>query len=104
MKITTSKINRKTVRASEDVQVEPEASELLFETEDVADLLAEATDEEVTADLTDEGVEFTVGDMTIVAEPEGDEEILESRRVRRSAKAVKASTGRKMPKRRVARR
>lgn len=105
MKITSSKTRRKAVRASEEVTVADEATELLFETEDVADLLAEATGEDVEVEVADDGtaVEFTVGDDTIVAEPEGDEEILESRRVRRTAKTVRASRAakRNMPRKRV---
>lgn len=48
-----------------DVEVSPEATELLFETEDVAQLLAEVTQKPVDVDTTDDGesVEFTVGMM-----------------------------------------
>lgn len=77
-----------------DVEVAPEATELLFETEDVAELIAEVTDSEVVVDVDDdtEEITFTVDDVPYVVEPEGDEEILEtSRRVLKGKKAVKAS-------------
>lgn len=77
-----------------EVEVAPEATELLFETEDVAELLAEVTDSEVVVDVDDdtEEITFTVDEVPYVVEPEGDEEILEtSRRVLKGKKAVKAS-------------
>ena len=100
---------RQAVRANEEigeVEVAEEATELLFETEDVAELLAEATGEDVTAEVVDDAVEFTVGEDTIVAEPEGDEEILESRSVRgkKSVRASRRAAGRRPMGRRVARR
>lgn len=78
-----------------DVEVAPEATELLFETEDVAQLLAEVTDSEVVVDVDDEAdqIVFTVDGDEYAVEPEGDEEILEtSRKVLRGKKSVKAST------------
>ena len=84
------------IRAAEDVDVDvaPEATELLFETNDVADLVAEATGEDVSVETNEDSVEFTIGDdQVITVEPEGDEEILESStRLNRRKKAVKAST------------
>ena len=73
-----------------DVEVSPEATELLFETEDVAQLLAEVTQKPVDVDTTDDGesVEFTVGDDVYTVESEGDEEVLES--VRKPFKRKKA--------------
>ena len=88
-------IQKKKVSAVKaDTEVAPEATELLFETEDVAELLAEVTGEDVAVEATDEAVEFTVGEEDVyTVEPEGDEEILEaSTRMKRAAKAVKAST------------
>lgn len=81
-----------------DVEVAPEATELLFETEDVAQLLAEVTDSEVTVDVDDDTdqIVFTVDEDEYVVEPEGNEEILESsRKVLRGKKSVKASTARR---------
>ena len=82
----------------QDVEVAPEATELLFETEDVAQLLAEVTDSEVTVDVDDEAdqIVFTVDGDEYAVEPEGTEEILEaSRKVLRGKKSVKASTARR---------
>lgn len=77
-----------------DVEVSPEATELLFETEDVAQLLAEVTQKPVDVDTTDDGesVEFTVGDDVYTVESEGDEEVLESvRKPFKRKKAIKSS-------------
>lgn len=83
--------DRRRVMADEEVEIAPEATELLFETQDVADLVAEVTGEDVTVEATPEAVEFTVGeDDVYTVEPEGDEELVEaSRRV--AHKSVRAS-------------
>ena len=105
---------KKVVRAAEEVvdetveemppaeapvaDVDPAATDLLFETEDVAQLLAEVTESEVTADVDDDtdAIVFTVNDQEYLVEPEGDEEILEAtRKSLRGKKSVKASTARK---------
>ena len=78
--------------------VDPAATDLLFETEDVAQLLAEVTESEVTADVDEDtdAIVFTVNDQEYLVEPEGDEEILEAtRKSLRGKKPVKASTARK---------
>ena len=98
------KRNGRRIMASEEageVFVEPEATDLLFETEDVADILAEATGEDVavSSDPETEAVTFDVGGEQYEVTPEGDEEILESRNVRgrrvsasrRAGRAVRAS-------------
>lgn len=75
-----------------DVSVDPEATELVFEAEDVAELVAEVTGEEVSVTVDTDAVVFTVGEDEFTVEPEGDEEILESsRRVLRGKKPVRAS-------------
>ena len=77
-----------------EVEVSPEATELLFETEDVAQLLAEVTQQPVDVDTTDDGesVEFTVGKDVYTVESEGDEEVLESvRKPFKRKKAIKSS-------------
>lgn len=86
------------------VSVDPEATELLFEAEDVAELVSEVSGQPVDVTVDEDEVTFTVGDDTYTVTPEGDEEIVEqSRRMRRSARSVRA--GRQMvrrPARRVA--
>lgn len=76
-----------------DAEVAPEASELLFETEDVAQLIAEVTGEAVDVELDEENdaVKFTVGDDEFTVHAEGDEEILESRKIGRGTRKVAAS-------------
>lgn len=92
-------IQRKRIVAEEEVntapaataEVDPEATDLLFEAEDVAELVAEVTGEEVEVTVEDDAVIFAVGDDEFTVEPEGDEEILEAVRLPRK-KAVAAST------------
>ncbi len=76
----------------EDVTVDDEASELLFEAEDVAELVSEVSGQPVDVTVDDDAVSFTVGEDTYTVTPEGDEEVVEeSRRMRRSARSVRAS-------------
>jgi uncharacterized protein (AIM24 family) len=76
----------------QDVSVDPEATELVFETEDVAELVAEVTGEDVEVVADDESVTFTVGDTDYTVEADGQEEILEaSSRALKGKKVVKAS-------------
>lgn len=93
---------RRPVRASEeeveeveevaDVDIAPEASDLLFEVEDVAELVAEVTGEEVSVTAEDDVITFEVGDDAFTVEADGDEEILESTKRPLKGKApVKAS-------------
>lgn len=80
---------------AEDVVVEPEASDLLFEAEDVAELLAEVTGEPVEVTAEENTVVFAVGEDEFTVEAEGDEEILESvRKPLKGKKAVSAATKR----------
>lgn len=75
-----------------DVSVDPEATELVFEAEDVAELVAEVTGEEVSVTVDTDAVVFTVGEDEFTVEPEGDEEILESsKKMLRGKKPVRAS-------------
>lgn len=74
----------------EDVEIAPEATELLFEVEDVAELVAEVTGEDVTVDADENVVEFTIGDDEVyTVEPDDDAELVESAKSCR--KPVKAS-------------
>lgn len=73
-----------------DTAVEEEA-DLLFESEDVAELLAEVTGEAVDMEVTDDAVVFTVGDEEFEITPEGDEESLEACTKTRK-RAVQAAT------------
>ena len=75
-----------------EVDVTPEASDLLFEAEDVAELVAEVTGEDVEVAAEDDTVTFTVGEDEYVVEAEGDEEVLEAvRRPLAKKSAVRAS-------------
>lgn len=83
-----------------EVSVAPEASDLLFEAEDVAELVAEVTGEVVEVSADDDAVVFTVGDNDFTVEPDGSEEIVESsvrlarkRRVQASKRPVPARRG-----------
>lgn len=86
-----------------EAEVAPEATELLFETEDVAQLLAEVTDEDVTVDVDDDTDEivFTVADEEYTVAPDGEEELLEaSTRIMGKKRVSAASKLRKRPVRR----
>jgi hypothetical protein len=90
-----------------EVTVDEEATELLFEAEDVAELVSEVTGLPVDVTVDEDEVVFAVGDDEYTVTPEGDEEIVEqSSRVRKSAKTVKAGSKvaprRPVPARRVA--
>ena len=100
-----SKRSTKAIKADDELDVEDElpevedtdvevSTELLFETEDVAQLLAEVTQKPVDVDTADDGesVEFTVGEDVYTVESEGDEEVLESvRKPFKRKKAIKSS-------------
>ena len=88
---TASPRTRRSIRANEDVQVAPEATDLLFEVEDVADLVAEVTGEEVVVEADESTAEFTVGEDVYTVEAEGDEELLEAS-TRARGRAIKSST------------
>lgn len=107
VKASNAKMPRRKIRANEEledavVEVEPEATDLLFEAEDVAELVAEVTGEDVGVEVVEDSVVFTVGEEEFTVEPDGDEEILEASTKILSKKApVKASkrTGRAMRRR-----
>ena len=87
------------------VEVAPEATDLLFEAEDVAELVAEVTGEAVEVTVDDDAVTFAIGDDEFTVEAEGDEEILEaSRKVLRGKRRVSASTSRRVASRKPAQR
>ena len=84
--------------ADTDVSVDAEATELLFEAEDVAELVSEVAGLPVDVTVDEDEVVFTVGDDEYTVTPEGDEEIVEqSRRMRKSSRSVRA--GRQMVRR-----
>lgn len=102
VKANNTRLAGRKIRANEEIEEEvketainvaPEASDLLFEAEDVAELVAEVTGEEVAVTADEDVITFEVGDETYVVEAEGDEEILEStRKPLRNKKPVKAAT------------
>ena len=61
-----------------EIEVAPEATDLLFEAEDVAELLAEVTDQAVEVSVDGEDIIFNVGEDEFVITPDGDEELVES--------------------------
>lgn len=84
-----------------EVSVEADAASLLFEAEDVAELVAEVTGEDVNVTTDDDVVVFEIGDDEFTVEADGDEEILESsRKAFKGKTAVKASRRVARPRRR----
>ena len=86
---------------TDGVSVESSAEGLLFEVQDVAQVIAEITGQDVevsTDDETDE-VEFAVGDEVYTITPDGDEEeVVSSRQI--SKRPVRASRVRRGARRR----
>lgn len=75
------------------VEVEPEATELLFEAEDVAELIAEVTGQDVEVSVNDDDtVDFAIGEDVYTVTAEGDEEILEASTRVLKKKSVQAAT------------
>lgn len=78
------------------VDVAPEADGLLFEAQDVAELVAEITGDAVEVESEDgETVVFTVGEDEFTVSAEGDEEILEACGTKK--KSVKSSRAIRRP-------
>lgn len=93
------------IEEGRDVDIDPEAADLLFEAEDVAELIMEVTGQDVAVTVDDDEVKFEVGEDEFTVTAEGDEEILEStRRPLKNKKTVKASRNAKRPAKRRARR
>lgn len=87
--------------ADAGVSVDDAATELLFEAEDVAELISEISGEPVDVTVDDDEVVFAVGEDEYTVTPEGDEEVVEESTRARRARRVSAS--RRMPARRPAR-
>lgn len=75
-------IQRRKITAGEDgeVAVAPEATDLLFEVEDVAQLVAEVTGQDVEVTADGDQVEFGVGEDVYTVTAEEDTEVVESSR------------------------
>ena len=76
-----------------EVFVDEAASTLLFEAEDVAELVAEITEQDVEVTIDDEAdsVTFAVGEEEYTITPEGDEEVVESSTKKFRSNKVQAS-------------
>lgn len=87
-----------------DVDVAPEAADLLFETDDVAQLVADVTQQPVDVEVSDDNnsVDFTVGDDVYTVESDDSDEIVECYHPKKSAKV--AASKRVGSKKRVVRR
>lgn len=76
-------IQRHKITAAEEMAeavVAPEATDLLFEAEDVAELVAEVTGLPVEVSADEDSVVFAVGEDEYTVHAEGNEEILEATR------------------------
>lgn len=101
--VPAEEVPEEEAEAEAEVEVAPEATDLLFEAEDVAELVAEVTGQEVAVTVDDDSVQFEVGEDVFTVEPEGDEEILEAtKKPLKGKKSVKAS--KVIKRRRAARR
>ena len=79
----------------DEVTVAPEASELLFEAEDVAELVAEVTGQPVDVTAEEDTVVFTIGEDEFTVQAEGDEEVLEATRKNIRGKRTVAASAKK---------
>lgn len=79
----------------EEVEVAPEAEDILFEAEDVAELLAEVTDEVVEVNVDGDDVIFSVGEDEFTVTPDEDAEYVESSK---KVAGKKVSANRKIEK------
>lgn len=93
----TKRPNTKGRRVMAETEIADEAAELLFEVEEVAELISNVTGEDVEVTTDGDTAEFAVGDEVFTVEAEGTEEVLESSRIRKSAKRVSASARAKRP-------
>lgn len=103
------RINKRGIKASEDMPeatVAAEVTDMLFEAEDVAELVAEVTGKPVDVTADEDEIVFNVDGDEFTVTADGDEEILEAvRRPFRGKRGIKASTRRPArPARRAARR
>lgn len=87
------------VKDEVEVDVAPEATDILFEAEDVAELLAEVTDEVVEVSVDGEDIIFSVGEDEFTVTPDGDEELVESstRVLKKAVAASKTASKTKKP-------
>ena len=92
MRTTKSAMKRRNSRIAADTDIDASATELLFEVEDVAELLAEITGEDVEVEADGAAVEFTVGEDTFTCEAEESDEVVESATRIRNKRKVSATT------------
>lgn len=88
----------------DNVVVEPEATDLLFEAEDVAELLAEVTQQPVEVTADEDAAVFAVGDDEFTVSADGDEELVEASTAvvgKKRRRTVSAATKRTTTKRTI---
>ncbi len=99
MRIQKSAMKSRNRRVMAETDIADEATDLLFEAEDVAELIAEVTGEDVDVATDGDTVEFSVGEETYTCDAEPSDEVVESAtripRMSRSKRRVSASTNRR---------
>lgn len=93
-----SSVETKNKRVMADTNISEEVTNILFEAEDVAELVANVTGEDVGVEVSNDGetVEFNVGDETYSCTAESTDETVESAsRINRGTRKVSASTNRR---------
>lgn len=84
--------NRTRSRVMAETEVAETAQDLLFEAEDVAELLAEVTGEDVKVEADETAVTFDVAGEKFTCEADEADEVVESSsRMRRGARSISAS-------------
>lgn len=99
MRFSGKNMKPRTKRIMADTEIAEEAQDLLFEAEDVAELLAEVTGEDVEVEADDTTVTFDVAGEKFTCEAEADDEVVESSSRMRGKKIAASAKRRPMRKR-----
>ena len=85
----------RTKRVMAETEVADEAQDLLFEAEDVAELIAEITGEDVKVEADETAVTFDVAGEQFTCEADEDDEVVESSSRVRAGRKIAASAKRR---------
>ena len=85
----------RTKRVMAETEVAEEAQDLLFEAEDVAELIAEITGEDVKVEADETAVTFDVAGEQFTCEADEDDEVVESSTRVRAGRRIAASAKRR---------
>ena len=96
MRIQKSTMRSRNASIHADTDIAEEAADLLFETDDVAELLSQVTGEDIDVTADGDVVEFGVGDESYTCSAEPGDETVESSTRTRARRRVSAASGRRV--------